>query len=106
VIGVLLCLVALVMVYESKELLIGEGMESHALAELRGIVQSECRVESLQKLATLYLSPDEVVLVIDLRFRDGTEVEEIRRALARIRESVRARYPRIRRILVDATTIG
>jgi cation diffusion facilitator family transporter len=106
VIGVLLCLVALIMVYESKELLIGEGMERGALEQLRTIVQSESPVEELRKLATLYLSPDEIVLVLDLRFRDGTEIEEIRRTLTHIGKSVRARFPRIRRILVDSTAVG
>lgn len=105
VIGVLLCLVALVMVYESKELLIGEGMESGALDAVREIVRAEDCVEDVDRIATLYLSPEEVVLVIDLQFRDGIGIEAVREALSRIRSAVTARFPRIRRILVDSMAV-
>jgi cation diffusion facilitator family transporter len=106
VIGVMLCAIALVMVYESKELLIGEGMERGTLKALRAMVQAEPAVERVIKLATLYLGPEEVVLAIDLRFRAGTPVEEIRATFARLRRAINARYPRVRRIFIDTTSIG
>jgi cation diffusion facilitator family transporter len=71
-IGVLLCLVAFVMVFESKELLVGEGMEKQTLARLRAIVQAEPAIEAVDKLTTMYLGPEEVMLAITLRFRSGT----------------------------------
>ena len=105
-IGVLLCLVAVVMVYESKELLVGEGMEKGTLETLRGLVIADPSIERVDKLLTLYLGPDEVMLAIELRFRAGTKIEEVRRSLARLRRAIRDRYPRIRRIFVDTAAIG
>ena len=105
-IGVLLCLVAVVMVYESKELLVGEGMEKGTLETLRGLVIADPSIERVDQLLTLYLGPEEVMLAIELRFRAGTKIEDVRRALARLRRAIRERYPRIRRIFVDTAAIG
>jgi divalent metal cation (Fe/Co/Zn/Cd) transporter len=105
-IGVLLCAIALVMVVESKSLLIGEGVGRPMLHALRAIVQAEPAVQTVAKLATVYLGPDEIMLAIELRFRDGTTLEEIRASLARMKAAIRARYPRIARIFIDTAAIG
>jgi cation diffusion facilitator family transporter len=104
-IGVLLCLVAVVMVYESKGLLVGEGMEKGTLEQLREIVRADTSVERVSKLLTLYLGPHEVMLAIELRFRPDLGTEEIRHALARLKRSIQERYPRIRRIFIDTAAI-
>ncbi len=105
-IGVLLCLVAIVMVYESQSLLIGEGVAGATLAALRGIVEREAAVASVARLSTVYLGPEQIVLAIELRFRDGTPLAEIRATLARIKAAIGDRYPRIRRIFIDTASIG
>ena len=105
-IGALLCAIALVMVVESQSLLIGEGVARGTLAALRAIVQAEPSVQTVAKLATIYLGPDEIMLAIELRFRDGTTLEEIRASLARTKAAIRDRYPRIGRIFIDTAAIG
>jgi cation diffusion facilitator family transporter len=106
VIGALLCLVAMVMVYESKGLLVGEGVRKSTLEEVRAIVRADPAVDCVEKLLTIYLGPEEILLAIELRFRADTRVGDIRRAVARIRQAIQARHPRIRRIFIDATSIG
>ena len=104
-IGVLLCLVAIVMVYESQSLLIGEGVAGATLAALRGIVEQEAAVARVARLSTAYLGPEQIVLAIELRFRDGTSLAEIRSTLARIKAAIGDRYPRIQRIFIDTASI-
>lgn len=104
-IGVLLCFVSLVMVFESKELLVGEGMEKQTLERLRAIVQAEPAIDSVDKLTTLYLGPEEVMLAIGLRFRAGTSLDTLRASLTRIKRTIRERYPRVRHIFVDSSAI-
>ena len=105
-IGLLLCVVSLIMVYESKGLLVGEGMEKRTLAVLRGIVQADPAIECVDKLTTMYLGPEEVLLAITLRFRADTPLSVIREAIARLKRAIQARYPRIRHIFVDSAAIG
>lgn len=104
-IGGLLCLVSVVMVFESKELLVGEGMERQTLEHLTAIVRAEPAIESVDKLSTMYLGPEEVMLTITLRFRTGTTLTALRDGLARIKETIHERYPRIRHIFVDSSAI-
>ncbi|HET9863913.1 MAG TPA: cation diffusion facilitator family transporter [Steroidobacteraceae bacterium] len=103
-IGVLLCAMAFVMVFESKGLLVGEGVERQTLAELREIVTRDAAVEHVGKLTTLYLGPEEVVLVIELRFRAGMDIAAIREAIERMKGEIQARFPRIRRIFLDSAS--
>ena len=104
-IGVLLCIVSLVMVVESKGLLVGEGMEKRTLERLRALVQREPAVEQVAKLTTLYLGPEEVMLAIELRFRAGTTIDDIRATLAHLKRAIQDAYPRVRRIYLDSAAI-
>ena len=104
-IGIVLCLVAVVMVYESKELLVGEGMGRRTLEDVRAILAADPAVERVDQLRSLYLGPAEAMLAIELRFRPGMKVEEIRQALARLNRAVRERYPKVRRTFIDTTAI-
>lgn len=105
-IGVLLCLVALVMVYESKGLLVGEGVEKKTLEDLRAIIRADPAVQDVDKLLSMYLGPDDVMLAIELRFRPHTTLVEVREAIARLKRDIQSRYPRIRRIFLDSASIG
>jgi cation diffusion facilitator family transporter len=103
-IGALLCLIALIMVYESKGLLVGEGVEQQTLDGLRDLVARDDAVELVAGLTTLYLGPEEVMLVIGLRFREGTTAADIRDAVVRLKAKVRDRYPKIRYVFFDTAS--
>jgi divalent metal cation (Fe/Co/Zn/Cd) transporter len=62
VIGLLLCMVAVLMVYESKGLLIGEGLDRETLKSVRALVEADLAVERVRHLHTLYLGAHEVLL--------------------------------------------
>jgi len=103
-IGLLLCAVAVVMVYESMSLLVGEGMEKPALAELEKIIRADPLVSRVDRLVTLYLGPDEVMLTIDLRLAPDARITEVRRAMARLKGAIRNRYPQVRRVYLDTVS--
>ena len=105
-IGILLCLTASVMVYESKGLLVGEGVERATLDRLRALIAADPAVETVGALRTQYLGPEEVLLLIELRFRPGTTIAEIREAIGRVKRTIQGGYPRIRRIFLDTASIG
>jgi cation diffusion facilitator family transporter len=105
-IGLLLCTVALVMVRESKGLLVGEGAERSTVADIRAMVAADPSVARVTRLLTLYLGPQEVLLTVALNFRPETSAVEIRRAVARLKTAVQGRYPRIRHIFFDAASIS
>lgn len=99
-IGILLCLVAVVMVNESRKLLVGEGMERGTLERIRGLIDEDEAVEEVGRLLTMYLGPEDVMLVVEVRFRES-EAVVVRDAVARIKGKVRKDIPRIRRVYFD-----
>jgi cation diffusion facilitator family transporter len=105
-IGLLLCLIALLMVYESKSLLIGEGVTRQTAQALREIIAREPAVEAIGRLGSMYLGPDDIMLAIEVRFRRDGPPSAVREAIARIKHAIRERYPRIRHVLLDAGTIA
>jgi cation diffusion facilitator family transporter len=104
-IGLLLCGVAVLMVYESKGLLVGEGLDRNTLRGIRKIVEADPAVERLQHLHSLYLGPHDVLLTIELRFRSTISAGEVRQAVARIRDSIEKQYPDVTRIFFGAASI-
>jgi len=97
-IGLLLCGVAVLMVYESKGLLIGEGLDHESLESIRVLVEGDVAVESVGHLHTMYLGPHEVLLTIELRFRGHITAVEIRQAVRRLREAIQSEHPDVGRI--------
>src|SRR5206468_3196038 len=54
VIGLMLGLMATFLAYESKGLLIGEGVEREALRNLRALVERDKSIEKVSRLLTMY----------------------------------------------------
>jgi len=103
VIGVLLCVVAAIMVNESRALIVGEGVSKATLDGIREIVLADPGVETVHRLRTLYFGPEDVMLVMEMRMRDDKEVGEVRQATARVKKAIRDKYPKIRRVYFDIT---
>ena len=106
VIGLLLCVVAVLMVYESKGLLIGEGLDRETLRSARALVEADPAVERVQHLHTLYLGAHEVLLAIELRFRSTISALEVRESVGRIKQEIRAQHPDVTRIFFGAESIS
>jgi len=103
-IGILLCLVAVVMVNESRKLLVGEGMERGTLERIRGLINEDEAVEDIGRLLTMYLGPEDVMLVVEVRFK-ASETIVVRDAVARIKKKIREAIPRIRRVYFDTAAL-
>ena len=103
VIGLLLCATAYIMVNESRALLVGEGVSKATLDGIRKLVCADPAVENVGRLRTLYLGPEEVMLVMEMHMRSDAEMTELRRTTARLKQAIRAKYPKIRRVFFDVT---
>jgi len=102
IIGMLLCGVAVLMVYESKGLLVGEGLDKETLKTVRKVVESDPAIERVRALYTLYLGPHEVLLTIELRFHSHISALEVRRGVRRLQKGIQSCHPDIKRIFFGA----
>lgn len=106
VIGLLLCGVAVLMVYESKGLLIGEGLDAATLRTVRKLVEADPAIERVRALYTLYLGPHEVLLTIELRFHSHISALEVRRGVRRLQKGIQSCHPDIKRIFFGAESFS
>jgi cation diffusion facilitator family transporter len=105
-IGGLLCGVAVLMVYESKGLLIGEGLDRESLKSIRKLVKADPGVEWVGHLHTMYLGPHEVLLTIELRFHPHITSLAVRQSARRLRETIQSQHPDISRIFFGAEALS
>jgi divalent metal cation (Fe/Co/Zn/Cd) transporter len=100
VIGVILASVALLLIYESKGLLVGEGVDSSELRKLRVLLQSEAGVEEVRRIVTMHFGPQTVLLATELRFRPEQSVQEIALIAATLKKKIREGRPEIKHIFI------
>jgi len=106
VIGVLLTLIAILMAYESKALLIGEAAEPEMVASIRQVVSTDTAVAHMNAPITLYFGPQQVLLALDVEFNNDMQADDIERAIARIEGQVRAMHPEVKRIFIEAKSLA
>ena len=105
-IGVLLCLVALLLGYETKGLLIGEAVDPKTIEGVRKIAEAEPKVEKAVKVLTIHFGPSEVLLTLELRFVKDISATDLRVAIRRIELAVREKYPEITRVYYEAESLS
>ncbi|CAM5783940.1 cation diffusion facilitator family transporter [Rhizobacter fulvus] len=106
VIGLLLAGVAVLLVRESRGLLIGEGIRPETSAEVRRIVRAQPSVKAVSGPLSMYIGRAEVLLVLDVEFADGTPAQRVAETVATIERQVRERFPVIRRIYIEARKLS
>jgi cation diffusion facilitator family transporter len=105
VIGILLAVVAVLLGYETKGLLIGEGADRKTLDDIRRLVQADPAVEGVNRMLTMYFGPDTVLLAMDLRFRKNLSGREMEESVKRIESKIRLRHEKIKHIFIESDSL-
>ena len=105
-IGVLLGGVAVLLIGESRGLLIGEGVAPETALTIRNLAIRDRHVRDAMAPLSMYLGPNEILLTLDVEFEREATSDEIVGAVANIERDIRARYPKITRIYIEARSIG
>ncbi len=106
VIGLLLAAVAVFLVYESRGLLIGEGVARDTADAIRQLVRAHEQVRDASRPLSMYIGRDEVLLTLDVQFKDQLSGDALVQAVACIERQVRERYPVIKRIYIEARKLS
>ncbi|HKB53010.1 MAG TPA: cation diffusion facilitator family transporter, partial [Ramlibacter sp.] len=103
-IGLLLAGVAVVLIRESRGLLVGEGVKPETAREIRLLVAQEPAVRRVGPLLSMYIGAEEVLVTMDVGFGGATPASEVASAIGRIEHRVRERFPKVRRIYIEAVS--
>ncbi|MCJ7452219.1 MAG: cation diffusion facilitator family transporter [Steroidobacteraceae bacterium] len=106
VIGVMLAGVAVLLIRESRGLLIGEGVRAETASAIRDIALQNPHVRAAAAPLSMYLGPDEVLLTLDVGFERESTADDIVAAVASIERNIKSRYPKITRIYIEARSIS
>ena len=104
-IGVILGVVAAFLAYESKGLLIGEGVSPQTLDSIRAIAGADPSVVEVRKALTMHFGPHDVLLTLDVRFQKDLKSGEIASAINRLEAKIRDRHSEIKHIFIEAKSL-
>lgn len=105
IIGLMLASMSLFLAYEIKGLLIGEGFDAETLRQLRELISSDKAIEHLSGLQSLFFGPDDVLLTVEVKFKDELTSKQIRSAVARIKDAVKRIRREVTRIYFAAESV-
>lgn len=100
-IGILLAGVASLLAWQSRGLLIGEGIRPETARAIRAIALDEPGVRDVGRVLSMYVGPDDALVTMDLDFDEGTKTDDAALAMAAVQRRVRARYPMIKRLFIE-----
>jgi len=104
-IGVLLISVSTFFAVECKSLLIGEGLPESDVEKINKILYSDDNVTSYKRPLTLYFGPEEVLVNLNVDFKDELISDEIEQTVDRIESKIKDVIPSVNRIFIEADTI-
>ncbi len=100
-IGLLLAGVAWVIAVEMKALLIGESASREQRASIRAATLSIPEVEHIDDLLTMQLSPDQILVNMDVAFDEGLSEEQVQQAIEAVEAAIRDVVPEATRIFIE-----
>ena len=104
-IGLLLAAVAIFLMRECRGLLVGEGVDTSTAQEIRKLTSEDRLVASVARPLTMYIGPEDVLLVLDVAFRADASAAEVAAAVENIKRGIQLRFPNIKRIYLEAANL-
>lgn len=101
VIGIMLTATAWLLALETKGLLLGESASRRTRSEIRGAILSLGSVETVERLMTMHLGSEEILVNVDVTVEDGFSGDQVEGVVADIEEAIRSVVPEATRIFVE-----
>lgn len=101
VIGALLAVVAFLMAYETKGLLIGESASLRDQDVIRAKVLSNPNVADVAQMLTMHMGPEEILVNLELELEGGLSGDEVHRTVTEVEESIRSALPGAKNIFIE-----
>jgi cation diffusion facilitator family transporter len=100
-IGLVLGVVAILIGFESRSLLLGESASREIRNRIRSVVESVPEVNAVVRMLTMHLGPDDILVNLDLEFKDGLTTTRIEELVDDIERDIRYVVPEARRIFIE-----
>jgi cation diffusion facilitator family transporter len=100
-IGIMLIIISLLLVRESKSLLMGETTSRKTLRRIVALAEADESVIKIKKHFSMYLAPEEVILQLNTVFKDNLTTHQITDAIERINQVIKKEFPRVKQLFIE-----
>lgn len=100
-IGCLLTGVSVLLVRESRSLLMGESADPAVVRQAIALAEADPIVAHVLRTLTFQMGPGDIVLIQEVAFQPGLSTEEMTRGIARIRHTIQTARPAIQQIFIE-----
>lgn len=100
-IGLLLAVVAMLLVYETKGLIIGEAADDRVIEGVFEIADGSPVVESVNELRTMHMGPQDVLLALSIDIDNKISGGEVEKAIYQMEKAIKSRFPEIKRVFIE-----
>jgi len=105
-IGLVMAGVAVVLIIESKALLIGEGADPAVVRCIGEAARADDALRAVRRPHTVHMGPTEVVVTLDVELRPDLDADGIARAIAQLDARIRASVPSVTHVYIDARSVS
>lgn len=104
-IGMVLATVAIILIIESRSLIIGESANESVIKEIHFIVSNDADVIELNHPLTMHLSPHNILLALEVQFTSELKTPDLEKAILRLEQNIKNKLPEIKRIYINASNL-
>jgi len=101
IIGILLTFISVMLARESRSLLMGESADAELLGEIRKIVEQDHSIKVTQDQLSMYMAPEELLLLLKVRFEGDQDGNQIVASIQRIRQEIQKNFPDVKQIYIE-----
>ncbi|MDA1090630.1 MAG: cation diffusion facilitator family transporter [Proteobacteria bacterium] len=106
VIGVILIIVAAILAFECKGLLIGEGATEAVIKNIRALVREHSTEATVNELLTLQLGPQDVLVNMSLDFNSDMTSDDVERLVSQLEDKIKAAHKEVTRVFIEAQSFA
>ncbi|SMF02477.1 cation diffusion facilitator family transporter [Tistlia consotensis] len=99
-IGLVLIFVAVLLIWESRALVMGEAADAEVVQQIRRLAEADPAVAAVEPPLTMQLGRNSVLLNLELHCRPELPADAVLAALARVEAGIREACPTVRRVFV------
>jgi len=104
-IGLLLVGAAFTLARETGALLVGESIGRDETGELRSIINADPSIDKVDRVLSMQMGPDEILLTASVQFKRGMKIDEVEHAIERLENAVRAHNPAVRKLYFESAAL-
>ncbi len=99
-IGVELAIVAVILIIESRNLLIGESADPEIVSGIKSLVHADPDVKEMETMKSMHFGPDQILVVMKIKFK-AQALKDIPSALGRLKSSIKEKFPQVHEIYLE-----